>query len=104
MLTSLTGGLEALLLVKELLRLPQDVLELGQLQEVPLQGLSVLIHFPAHQNMTENGSVQTKLRLGRIIRLFLAGFRISGRVIWHCRISGTLRGRIYALYQCEVFF
>ena len=36
--------IELVLLVEELLRLPQDVLQLGQLQEVLLQRLRVLVH------------------------------------------------------------
>ena len=45
-LPDLTSLLQALLLVEELLRLPQDVLQLRQLKEVFLQGLRVLVNLP----------------------------------------------------------
>ena len=45
-----TLDVELVLLVEELLGLPQDVLQLGQLQEVLLQSLRVLVHLRKSRN------------------------------------------------------
>ena len=60
-LPDLTSLLQALLLVEELLRLPQDVLQLSQLKEVFLQGLRVLVNLPKHKYLNQNSRIANDL-------------------------------------------